>query len=341
MTLQSITGSDVFGPVHWTTTSDLGRNWSEPLPVDGFGRRPLEDAGWQVGVCDVVPEFHAKSGNVLAVGHNVYYQNNVLARPQKERWPVYAVFRDGQWSEPKKLDWNDDRATAIYTCGCSQRVNLAGGDVLVPFSFGPKERAHRSVTTVRCSFDGRTLEVQKVGNELTNTARRGLLEPSLTTLVGLYYMTIRAEDDRGYVSVSRDGLEWQTPTPWCWDDGEPLVMSTTQQHWLPHSEGLFLVYTRKAEDNVNVMRWRAPLYMAEVDRKSLRLIRSSEKIVLPLIGDGVNDATHVARMGNFHTLAVTPEESWVTVGETLPAEGWRGDTLLARVRWSKPNRLVT
>src|SRR5690606_36110612 len=134
---------------------------------------------------------------------------------------------------------------------------------------------------------------------------------------------------------SDDGLNWQEPRPWCWDDGEPLVMSTTQQHWLPHSDALYLVYTREAAGNEKVMRWRAPLFLAEVNRESLRLVRSSEQVVLPLIGDGVNEAEHVASMGSFHTLAVTPGESWVTVGETLPEDGWSGDTLLARVKWSR------
>ena len=150
-------------------------------------------------------------------------------------------------------------------------------------------------------------------------------------------MTIRAEDDRGYVTVSDDGLNWQLQRPWCWDDGEPLTMSTTQQRWITHSHGLFLVYTRKAENNVNVMRWRAPLYIAQVDTKKLCLIRNSEQVVLPLIGDGINDAKHVARMGNFHTVNASPNESWVTVGETLPDDGWKGDTLLGRVFWNRRN----
>jgi hypothetical protein len=179
-----------------------------------------------------------------------------------------------------------------------------------------------------------------VGSELVNTSGRGLLEPSLASLDGRFYLTIRAEDGRGYVSASDDGLRWEPQRAWCWDDGEPLVMSTTQQHWLPHAGRLCLVYTRKAEENVNVMRWRAPLFMAEVDRATLRLIRASERVVLPLIGDGINDPTHVARMGNFHTVSATPDESWVTEGEILPADGWRGDTLLARIRWSRPKRPI-
>src|SRR5262245_14202047 len=30
MTLQTITGSDYFGPVHWMTSRDLGKTWTEP-----------------------------------------------------------------------------------------------------------------------------------------------------------------------------------------------------------------------------------------------------------------------------------------------------------------------
>jgi hypothetical protein len=45
-------------------------------------------------------------------------------------------------------------------------------------------------------------------------------------------------------------------------------------------------------------------------------------------------------MGNFHTVNVTPDESWVTVGEWQPKNGIHGDLLLARIRWTKPNRLV-
>ncbi|QDV38446.1 sialidase family protein [Tautonia plasticadhaerens] len=340
MTLQSIGGSDVFGPVHWTTSADLGRSWSVPGPIPGLGRVNLGE-GREMGVCDVVPEYHPPTGTVLAVGHNVYYEDGVLARPQEARWPVSTVRSgDGRWSEPRRLEWDDPRGSAIYTCGCSQRIVLDDGDILLPLSFGPEGRTHRSVTSARCSFDGAELRIRAVGTELINAGGRGLLEPSLARLDGRVFMTIRAEDRRGYVSSSDDGLAWDPPRPWCWDDGEPLTMSTTQQHWLTHSDALVLVYTRKAEENVNVMRWRAPLYLAEVDRDSLQLIRDSERVALPLIGDGIDDAAHVARMGNFHTVAASPGESWVTVGETLPSDSWSGDTLLARVRWARPNRLA-
>ncbi len=148
MTLQSISGSDVFGHVHWTTSNDLGKTWTTPRPIPGFGRRPLAD-GFQEGVCDVVPEYHGPTRLVLAVGHNVYYKSGRLARPQRSRWPMYVVKSPtGDWSKAQRLTWDDPRGGAIYTCGCAQRITLDNVDVLIPLSFGPKGRKDRPVTTV-------------------------------------------------------------------------------------------------------------------------------------------------------------------------------------------------
>jgi hypothetical protein len=334
MTLQSITGSDVFGHVNWSMSRDLGKSWTPPQKIAALGRHPTRNELTE-GVCDVVPEYHPQTGTVLAIGHNVYYDKaGRLARPQLERYPVYVVRTpDGRFSHADKLDWDDPRGTAIYTCGCAQRVTLPDGRVLIPISFAPKGQTARSVGSVLCAFDGRTLTIEQSGNELSNGIKRGLLEPTLARFQGTFHMTIRAEDNRGYVTSSYDGLTWQPQRPWCWDDGQPLTMSTTQQRWLPHAGGLYLVYTRKADKNVNVFRWRAPLYLARVDTEKLCLIRATERVVFPLIGDGVNDPRHVARMGNFHTVAATPNESWVTVGECLPHDDWRGDLLLARIQW--------
>ncbi len=340
MTCQWVTGSDVFGPVHWSESRDMGASWTEPQPIPALGRRQRDD-GFEEAICDVVPQYHPPTRTVLAMGHNTYYRNNTTTEHNLPRFPVYVV-RDPsrEWSERRRLEWDDPRATAIYSCGCAQRLTLPGGDLLVPLTFGPTGREDRGVCSALCSFDGRVLRIIRTGNELRLPVERGLLEPSLAQLDARFYMTIRAEDDRGYVTTSEDGLNWEQQRPWCWQDGEPLAMSTTQQRWLTHSDALFLVYTRRAEENVNVFRWRAPLFVAEVDRDSLRLIRETERVVLPLIGDGVGDPDHVARMGNFHVVNASPGESRVTVGETRPHDGWLGDTLMARIGWSVPNRLA-
>lgn len=341
MTLQEITGSDYFGPVHWCVSTDQARTWSEPKAVPGLGRIPA-GGGLQEGVCDVVPEHHPRTNTILAIGHNVYYkEGKKFFTPQPRRWPVYAVRHpDGSWSAKRKLEWDDPRAALLLSCGCGQRLTLDSGAVLIPVSFGSHERPLRSVTTLLCSFDGSTLVVKRAGRELPGKTGRGFIEPSLALLDGVYYMTIRSEDGKGYVSRSRDGLTWEDPTPWAWQNGEPLTMSTTQQHWLSHADALYLVYTRKSAENPTVFRWRAPLYLAMVDRRTMRLVADSERVVFPIKGDGVKDGKNVAYSGNFHTMPLSVSESLITDGECFPANGFKGDQLQARIRWKTPNRLV-
>jgi hypothetical protein len=340
MTLQTIMGSDHFGPVHWMTSADLGRTWTEPQPVAALGRVRTADGAAEEGVCDVVPEWHAPTKSVLALGHNVFYSGPNFSTNQPSRWPMYAVWRDGQWGPRRRLEWNDPRGAYIYSNNCGQRVVLPNGDILLAFTFGATKAQPRSVAGVICTFDGETLAVKKVGAEIPHDKGRGLLEPSVTHWRDRFFLTIRAEDERGYVCASDDGLAWTPKQPWLWDDGEPLAMSTTQQHWLAHSEALWLVYTRKDATNVNVIRWRSPLWMAQVDPSTLRLRRDTERVVLPLVGDGVGDPDRVAIMGNFHPVNGSADESWVTVGEWQPKNGLKGDLLMARIRWARPNALA-
>ncbi|MDA0746048.1 MAG: sialidase family protein [bacterium] len=338
MCCQSITGSDVFGQIHESVSTDLGATWATPVPIASLGRHDLEAEGWQEGVCDFVPEWHRKSGRLLGIGQSVFYEDGVLARKQRRRNPVYAVRSpNGEWSAARKLECDDPRMTEGFTSGCVQRVTLENGEIILPCAWSPVGREDRAVGTLRCGFDGEEMKILEASEELRNTASRGLLEPTITRLDGRFYMTIRAEDDRGYVSTSDDGLTWAQQQAWTWEDGEPLWMSTTQQRWLTHSLALYLVYTRKAGHNENVIRWRSPLFMAEVDTERLCLIRETEREVFPLVGDAVNDPRGVALLGNFLPVNATVEESWVTVGENLiPVKG-KGDALLARIQWTRPN----
>jgi hypothetical protein len=343
MTLQSIGGSDYFGPVHWSETSDIGKSWTKPDPIPALGWHEMDPKfkGLKAGVCDVVPQYHPQTKTVLAMGHVVFYRGAKFSRgEQLARYPVYAVRRaDGSWSERRILKWDDPRGSFIYTNNCGQRIVLPNGDIAMSFTFGDQAN-FRKVAGVLCSFDGEHLKIKKVGAPLELKHKRGLLEPSIAHFNGKFFMTLRAEDDRGYNSVSDDGLNWASKKAWAWDDGEPLTMSTTQQHWLTHSDGLFLVYTRKHKSNTGVIRWRAPLWIAQVDPVKRHLIRATERVVLPLTGDGVKDPDSVALMGNFHVTNASRDESWVTAGEWLPRKGAKGDLLMARIKWNRPNRLA-
>ena len=338
MTVQPIMGSDYFGPVQWTTSDDLGKTWSKFQPAPPFGWVPMAD-GNNEAVCDVTPSLHPKTGSVLALGHNVFYKTRGFYRDQPPRFPIYAVWKDGEWGPRRKLVWDDPRGSAIYSNNCGQRVMLPDGNVLMSFTFGAKDQT-RLVCPVLCSFDGQELIVKKTGTEFTVAKGRGLLEPSLTEFKGRFYLTMRAEDRRGYVAVSDDGMNYEPKKEWTWDNGEPLMTNSTQQHWLTHSDALFLVYTRRDPTNEKVIRWRAPLWVAQVDPQTLRLIRATERVALPLMGDGVNAGDLVPIMGNFGVCNVTPTESWVTDASWCPKNN-NGELQLARVKWSRPNALMS
>ena len=59
---------------------------------------------------------------------------------------------------------------------------------------------------------------------------------------------------------------------------------------MKHSDGLFLVYTRRGANNDHVIRNRAPLFIAQVDPERLCVIRATEKAIVPDRG---------ASLGNF------------------------------------------
>lgn len=128
-------------------------------------------------------------------------------------------------------------------------------------------------------------------------------------------------------------LRFATPVPWTFDDGAELGSYNTQQHWLAHRDGLFLVSTRRGANNDDIVRHRAPLFMARVDPEKLRILRASERVIVP---------EHGAEMGNSGACAINENESWVTVSEGLSmkdsrARGAEGATFVARILWSKPN----
>ena len=205
----------------------------------------------------------------------------------------------------------------------------------MPFYFRPPGQNSR-VSVMRCSFDGQTLKYEQHGDELAiDNKTRGLHEPSLTRFGDRYFLTLR-NDRHGYVTRGRDGLSWEPYREWQFDDGQPLGNYNTQQHWVTHSDALFLVYTRRGANNDHVFRHRAPLFMAQVDPDKLQVIRKTEQILVPERG---------ARLGNFGVTQVSPKETWVTVSEWMQPRGVEkhgsdGSVWVARIEWDRPNRLA-
>lgn len=211
-------------------------------------------------------------------------------------------------------------------------VHIDANTVLHPFLVA-EGRCH-SVQTLAAKLDGERIVPWYLSNAWSNHQARGLLEPQIAEYEGRYYMTVRAEDKRGYVLVSEDnGRTWSCPAPWRWDCGEEILMHTTMTKLLSHSDGLVLVYTRIRDDNANVFRNRAPLHCADLDPRTLTLRRSTERILVSNKGLPV---------GNFWVWPIDQQQSYVVVAE-WPRDGRNknGDTWLAKIYWKRPNRQLT
>jgi hypothetical protein len=325
--------SDVFYPVASRTSSDLGATWS-PIAVhaDTLGRHRV-DAEREEGICDFTPKWHAGSGRLLGTGHTVFYQNDVLVpvRPRHTVWSVYDPAAR-TWTPWAKLAMPDLPRFANAGAGSTQRVDLPNGDILLPVY--AKEMAAKAYfsTVVRCRFDGRELRYVEHGTELTSDIDRGLYEPSLARLGNRFFLTLR-NDRAAYVARSTDGLNFEAPRRWTFDDGTDLGSYNTQAHWVMHADGLFLTYTRRGADNDHVARHRAPLFLARVDPDRLVVLRATEQVVVPNRG---------AQLGNFAVVDVSERETWITSSEGMgpgnPARfGANGRVYAARVIWDRPN----
>lgn len=343
LTMQKLllTGSDVFYALNEMRTDDLGRTWRGPTEhTETLGRRDESD-GFVVAASDFWPKWHAQSGKLLGIGHTVRYKNNAVAHgaPRQTTFSVYDP-KSATWTPWRTMAMPDDPRFYNAGAGSVQRVDLPNGDILLPIYYGGKGEKFYKVSVVRCGFDGRDLKFKEIGNELAVNDKRGLAEPSIAKFGNRYFLTIR-HDDRGYVATSNDGLQFSEPQPWLFDDGSDLGNYNTQQHWVSHSGGLYLVYTRRAANNAHVARHRAPLFIARVDPKTLRVIRKTEQVLVPERG---------ARLGNFGVTEVNANESWVTVTEWMqtwgpnfvmkPDNPYGSDNTLyaARIVWKQPNR---
>ncbi|MDX1284853.1 MAG: hypothetical protein R3182_07575, partial [Draconibacterium sp.] len=288
-----------------------------------------------VAVSDFWPKWHAKTKTLLGTGHTVAYTPDWKVRNPRPRHTSYSIYshETRKWKNWKKLTMPGNGKFNDAGAGCVQRYDLEDGTILLPVYFRPPGKNSR-VTVCKCSFDGEELKYLTHGSELElDNDTRGLGEPSLTRFKGEYFLTIR-NDERGFVAKSTDGLHFEDYIPWKFDDGTELGSYNTQQHWVTHSDALFLVYTRRGANNDHVFRHRAPLFMAQVDSERLCVIRETEQILVPERG---------ARLGNFGVCDVSPHETWVTVSEWMQPHGVEkygsdGSVFVARIKWNKRNR---
>jgi len=311
-------------------TEDRGLHWTTPEPQPSLAPRRLDSDLTEVPI-DATPFAHRATGKLLLTGATVVLSERLRRHvPGGRSSTFYAVYDEpaDTWSEWATLRMPEDPEFAYARAGCTQAVELPGGDILLPIYFGGHDNdANHQATVVRCRFDGLRLSYLNHGNVLRLPIRRGLGEPSLTAWCGNYYLTLRS-DESAYVARSPDGLAFEHFEEWKFDDGAPLGSYNTQQHWIAHSGGLFLAYTRRGADNDEVFRHRAPLFLARIDPERLRVLRATETILFPKVGS--------SEFGNFGVFHLDPHETWATAGrgDAKPGEP---NVYIARINWSEPN----
>jgi hypothetical protein len=336
MTLQKhLHTSDHYSGLHVMRTEDRGAAWSGPTQRPELDWKD-EGSGVSVAVCDVTPGWHSRSGKLLAIGAQVRYspKGEQLEDQPRSNQTAYAVHdpKTGTWTSWRRLELPADPKFNFAHSGCAQWLAQPDGTVLVPLYFGPNAREPWRVTVLQCAFDGGTLKYIRHGDELALPVDRGLVEPSLARWGGRYFLTIR-NDRKGYASRSPDGLHWEPIRPWAFDDGADLGSYNTQQHWLSHRDGLFLVYTRRGANNDHIIRNGAPLFIARVDPERLCVLRATERVLIPERG---------AELRNFGAARIDEREAWVTVAEGIWSDdarkrGAEGAVFVARVIWSRPD----
>ena len=324
-------GTHNFHDIYQSISRDAGETWTEPGIIPSLKRTRQAD-GFEVAPGDLWPTWNATSGRVIATGKTFNFEGGTREIRVREK-VAYAVMnpKTGEWGSMKFIAMPDKdhsgKTISAANAGTTQRVDLPNGDILLPVRYqrAPDSDNYTSVV-VRCGFDSEILSYKEHGTELNIPTGRGLYEPSLATFGGRYFLTLRA-DHSAFVTSGTDGIHFDPVQEWRFDDGTPLGSYNTQQHWVTVGGGLFLVYTRKGANNDHIFRHRAPLFVGQVDPKTLRVLRATERVLLP-----DNHAT----LGNSGVCRISDNESWVTCGEGLLRLGDRKDennqVLFVRIR---------
>lgn len=316
-------GPDIFQGLHYFRSRDLGLSWEGPFQEPGFQRLPLSgDEDKYRLVSDFTPKFHAATGTLLGIGHTSVYERNKVM-PGEPRDIAYAAFDETTqtWSEWQTLELPNEPQFANAGAGSGRRVDLSGESVLLPVYFNDPDSGQFHVTVLLSSFDGEALEYKEHGNIITVAAGDALHEPSLTEFDGNYYLTFRNNEEM-YVTRSSDGLHFDEPQLLKFDNDMNLVDEYTRQHWLTHSNGLFLAYTRQGSES---------LYLAQVDPNKLHIIGQTEQVIIPTLRGG--------RLDNLDVTDISKDETWVIATEwiqpSVPGADFAPDNIIhvARLNW--------
>ena len=313
-----LTGIDVGKGSYVLKSTDGGKTFGEPQKLNSHEAMVDGVREEFVGTLMFYSRYHRR---IVSIGAIQYFESDKYAKGWKENQCI-ASFRYA-FADPETGMYCSDLMSFDFPFPASggipfgQVIEYEDGSFLISFYYTPEGKQQYNVVTARCTLEGDVLRFIEFGEPLEDDRRaRGLCEPSVAKLGDTYYMTIRC-DETGLFATSKDGLHYDTPREWVFEDGTPIGNYNTQQRWVRYRDALYLVYTRKGAHNDHVFRHRAPLFMARFDEEHGRLIRDTEVILVPELG---------ARLGNFTVTDVSENEFWVVTAEWMQnykGKDWR------------------
>ena len=313
MSALHLSGMDVYSGLFFATTKNFGKHWSEFKASETIKRRDTGDC--QSMLVDASPHYHKASDKFIIFGTETLYSKKTGKKDSgKSRTALYSIFEEAknEWTIPNSVLLGKGN----FGVGCVQAFVEEDGSIYLPISRldKTKKKIH-TVFVAKCKFDGTKITVEKIGNNMSVDFGRGLYEPSIIKSGGTYFLSLRNDFD-GYITKSKDGLNFETPKKLFFDNGSIVGNYNTQTHFLGNVGKVYLVYTRKGANNDHVFRHRAPLFVAQVNEDSLTLKKSTERTIIPERG---------ARLGNFGCSKLS-EGKWVVVAAEWMqgAKKWQG-----------------
>ncbi len=304
-----LNGMDVYSGMFYSISDDFGKTWGKFQTSSTIKRFKKADNTEQMFL-DPSPVFHNKTGKFIILGASLSYTGKKHNANHKV---AYSVFDEttNDFKPQKFLNL----PYKISGAGCVQVHIEPNGTILLPIFVKDKPKDLSSVVVLKCSFDGEEIKVLEIGNKITHDVRRGVYEPSIIKSGNVYFLSLR-NDKTGFIARSSDGLNFQEKVALRFDDGSLVGNYNTQTHWLENNGKIYLVYNRSGANNDHVFRHRAPLFVAEIDKQTLLVKRSTERAIT---------ANRGARMGNFGCIEIKPRQWAVVVAEWMQGKGgWRG-----------------
>ena len=324
-----ISGCDVFKENYIAKSIDGGKTFAEPIKLSEIER--MVDGVKEIFFVSTIL-YNKDYDKWIAIGALMYYENEIDHVRHKGvgiSKPVTVLFDPEKqvWcSEPEPIELPFECISALPH---SQPIEYENNQYHLGYYANTEEKLFCSALTAIYEFDGKRFILLKSGQLLEGLNSRGFMEPSLAKLNDKYYITLRTDED-AMLATSDDGLVFNKPKLWTWDDGSLIGSQNTMQRWIRYKDALYLAYTRKTPHNNHIFRNRAPMFMARFDEEKECLIRDSEVIIVPEMG---------ARLGNFNVTDVSENEFWLVTAEwmqTVPPNNYNWKNC---VKYGADNRI--